>query len=489
MINPDLTEQEFKLFQNFILENSGIFLDRNREDSLRISLLFRISAKGFRNYYEYYSFLKCDALGEEEFKELLSLITINETYFFRGPGHFKFLKEYILSTSIAEKMVYGEGIKIWSAGCSTGEEPYTVAIAILEALGFYNDWNIEILATDVSKKALSKAKKGIYSAYALKLVSEKIKNKYFIQIDKNKFQLKDKVKKMVKFEYFNLIKEPYPLAKMEGWDIIFCRNVTIYFKLESIVRVIHNFYRSLKNSGYFFIGYAETLQHISSEFVPFKWKDIFIYKKRRQDLPQIEKIVNNKEETVVSEKKAEAKSFNEATLPRDLYSKAVELFEEGEFSQALGKVTEVLRIDSQMAEAHFLAGKIHANSHQFVEAIESCQWAIQIVPLFLAAHFLLGVVYDKMGQSHEAISEFRKVIYIDRDFSLAYFNMARIYQLQGKDEEAIKEYINAIKVLIKSSPEKIMEFSEGITARLLIQTCRQNIDKIKTSKKNVNEKK
>ncbi len=478
MITPDLSGKEFKLFQDFILENSGIFLDINREDSLRISLFSRITAKGFRDYYEYYSFLRYDALGEEEFKELLSLITINETYFFRNPSHFKFLKEYILTPLISERALYGKGIKIWSAGCSTGEEPYSMAITILEVFGFYKNLNIEILATDVSLKALDKAKKGIYSLHSLKLIDEKIKNKYFVPVDKNRFKLKDKVKEIVKFEYFNLIKEPYPLIEMGGWDIIFCRNVTIYFKIESIIRVIHNFYNSLKNDGYFFIGYAETLQQISSEFLPFKWNDIFIYKKEMRDLSLEEKDVNEKE-TGITEKKIERKSFNKAILSRGLYSKAMKFFEQKDFSQALRKVREVLEIDPQMAEAHFLAGKIHADSHRFVEAVESCQWAIQLVPLFLAAHFFLGVVYDKMGQPQEAINEFRKVIYIDGDFGLAYFNIARIYQLQGEDEKSLKEYTNAIKIFQKSSSEKALEFSEEITSELLIQTCRQNIERIK----------
>ena len=106
MVKPDLSEEEFNLFQNFILENSGIFLDKSREDSLRISLLSRISVKGFRSYREYYSFLKSDPLGEEEFKELLSFITINETYFFRNPSHFKFLKEYVFPELMKKKTIY-----------------------------------------------------------------------------------------------------------------------------------------------------------------------------------------------------------------------------------------------------------------------------------------------------------------------------------------------------------------------------------------------
>ncbi|MCK4532478.1 tetratricopeptide repeat protein [bacterium] len=487
MITPDLSGREFKLFQNFILENSGIFLDTNREDSLRISLFSRITAKGFRNYSEYYSFLKYDALGEKEFKELLSLITINETYFFRNPSHFKFLKEYVLTPSISEKILYGEGIKIWSAGCSTGEEPYSMAITILEVFGSYKNLNIEVLATDVSMNALDKAKKGIYSPHSLKLVDEKIKDKYFVLVDKIRFKLKDEVKEMVKFEYFNLIKEPYPLTQMGAWDIIFCRNVTIYFKVESIIRVVHNFYNSLKDNGYFFIGYAETMQQISPEFLPFKWKDIFIYKKGVRDLSPAEKTVNKKE-TVIVKKKIERKVLNEAILARDLYGKAMGFFEQGDFSQALIEVGEVLKIEPQMAEAHFLAGKIHANSHRFIEAVEACQWAIQLVPLFLAAHFLLGVVYDKMGQRQEAIDEFRKVIYIDRAFGLAYFNIARIYQLQGESEKSLKEYTNAIKIFQKTSfSEKALEFSEGITGEFLIQTCRQSIEKIRKSINKKNE--
>lgn len=168
---PNLTKEEFELFQKFIEENSGIYLDESKNESLRVSLLTRVMDKGFNNYKEYYRFLVYHPQGETEFFELLNLITINETSFFRNIPQFVALKEYVLPEIIRRKR-NNKTIRIWSAGCSSGEEPYSIAMAILNVLESLQGWNLEILGTDVCKEALDLAEKGVYGKKSVSLVDK-----------------------------------------------------------------------------------------------------------------------------------------------------------------------------------------------------------------------------------------------------------------------------------------------------------------------------
>ena len=144
-MNSELKTEEFKLFQEFICENSGLHFNESMERSLKISLLARLRYKGFENYQQYYTYIKYHPDGDAEFRDLLSSLTINETSFFRNPEQFRVFKNFIIP--ILKEKNTDRNIRIWSAGCSTGEEPYSVAMSILEVIDSPDLWNIEILAT------------------------------------------------------------------------------------------------------------------------------------------------------------------------------------------------------------------------------------------------------------------------------------------------------------------------------------------------------
>ncbi len=201
-----------------------------------------------------------------EMRELLNEITIGETSLFRHPPQLAALQNVILPELIATRSKTGlRKLKIWSAGCSTGEEPYTLAMFLLEmSESLLKGWTFEIIATDLNDRFIETAKAGIYGAYALRYTSEFYKRKYFVSADGDRLAVKPEVKSRITFSRLNLSDENKMF--MKGMDLVFCCNVLIYFDVPSKRRVVPHYYSALQPPGYFFLGSAEPLYQISDEF-------------------------------------------------------------------------------------------------------------------------------------------------------------------------------------------------------------------------------
>ena len=458
----EITQGQIKSFCDLIAAKSGICLERTKFDSLKPDLLARMKKCNCKCFGEYYHLLKS---SKEEFQELISLITVNETSFFRNRLHFSLLRDKVLPELIKRKETEERRINIWSAGCSTGEEPYSVAMVLLDTLDFPSTWQIEILATDIDRKALATAQKGIYKRRSLRFTDKKLIDRFFSHRDGN-YRLSDEVKQIVSLGYFNLVSEPYPLPEKGGWDIVFCRNVIIYLNPESAQRVIHNFYRSLNGGGYLFLGYSESLQGISEEFSLVEMEGGFLYKKRNMVIPPKEKVAPKPEPS------PEAKPIEGAQTH---YEKAIKHIQREELDRAIREIRRALEIDPDHIRANLLLGKIYADQKNHSQAIERCKKILDNDPLFAQAYFLLGIVYREKKKENEAIEEFKKAIYIDKDFALAHLSLADLYQAQKRNREAVREYRNTLKALQGRPKDEIMEFSGGFTNELLIEACKRRV--------------
>lgn len=253
------TEKDFVFLRNLIKEYAGINLSASKRELVYTRLIKRIRILGFSSFSQYCGFLKKDQ--DDEISHFVNAITTNVTEFFREKHHFEFLSntwlpEYIKKYSDQKKL----RIRIWSAGCSTGEEPYSIAITLKNALSdAQKDWDIKILATDLDSSVLERARSGNYPTHRLQNCSEKIKNKWFCKDDKNDpdyFCVHEDIKKMVVFKSLNLINQ-WP---MKGtFDLIFCRNVIIYFDREGRSSLLNRFEEILKYDGYLFLGHSESV--------------------------------------------------------------------------------------------------------------------------------------------------------------------------------------------------------------------------------------
>lgn len=271
-----LTEEEFSRFAQLIHKESGIFLKETKITLLSNRLRKRLQALELEEFAQYYDHL-VGLSGEpkkKELEELLDVVSTNETYFFRNERHWNALMEAVIPELVTKKK--DKKLRVWSAACSTGEEPYTIAICLLESMKHLNGYSMEIIATDIAPSVLDFARAGQYSGRRIEKVPPELLKKYFIEKtdDPGTYIVKDSLKNMVNFYYLNFFQSEFP----KDLDIIFCRNVMIYFDKEHQRTLVSKFYDSIKrDSGYLFIGHSETLHSISEDFVYRKMHDSPVY--------------------------------------------------------------------------------------------------------------------------------------------------------------------------------------------------------------------
>jgi chemotaxis protein methyltransferase CheR len=272
-----MTDAQFKRLRDVVYERSGIHFPDNKKYILESRLGHRLAELEMDDFDQYHAFLTMGPYQVEEFQEMFNRITINETSFFRNEPQLAVFEKQILP-ELLEARKATKRLRIWSAACSSGEEPFTLAIMLHRSLGLrLADWRIEILGTDISEKALKVGQSGKYSAYAVRSTPDLIKTKYF-KPDGPHFQLDEQVRSMVSFEIHNL--RDALAAKRHGtWDVIFCRNVMIYFDDPMRKRVLNMFADQLAPDGTLFIGHSERLRDITDTFEQLPYAEGFCYRK------------------------------------------------------------------------------------------------------------------------------------------------------------------------------------------------------------------
>ncbi len=275
-----VTDDEFKQLRDFIYQQCGIYIAENRKYLVENRLNNRIRELNLKSFGEYYYFLRFDVNKKSELMKLFEAITTNETSFYRNPPQLEVFQNVILKRTIDELRAKGQRrLRIWSAGCSTGEEPYTLAIMLHEVLrSEINAWDIKITANDLSEAVLASARRGVYAEYALRTTPKEIVTRYFTQIG-TQFAINSNLKTLVSFGHINL-SDRMALKRVERSQIVFCRNVIIYFDDEMKKQVIESFYDNLLPGGYLFIGHSESLHNISRAFKPEHHSGAIVYNKQ-----------------------------------------------------------------------------------------------------------------------------------------------------------------------------------------------------------------
>ncbi len=269
-----ITDAEFHAIRDLVYSRFGITLSDQKKNLVVGRLQKILRERGFKTFKQYYETLIADKT-DKGISELANQITTNHTFFFREPDHFDFFKSDILPwMSQRHKAMNSKDLRIWCAAASSGEEPYTLIITLLEHFGQdYQNWDCGLLATDVSEKALAAAVKGIYDVNRLQGVSPAIIGKYFKKIPEG-YAVIDKLKKEVTYRRFNLMNKTLPFKK--PFDCIWCRNVMIYFDTETKIELVNRMYKHTVNGGYLLIGHSETL---GRDQTPWKYVKPAVYRK------------------------------------------------------------------------------------------------------------------------------------------------------------------------------------------------------------------
>jgi len=274
-----MTNEQFLQLRDFIYEKSGIYFADSKKSLLENRLTFRLKAYNFTDYEKYYYLLKYDPQAAKELRALYDTITTNETSFFRSPPQIEAFAEKALPDVMARREKAGEKtLRLWSAGCSTGEEAYTLGIVLKEVLkDSFREWDIKIYASDISEKALRSAKLATYSEYALRGVPAEIRQKYF-KSENSQFVVTDEIRALVELQFLNFM-DSARMQLMKGFDIIFCRNVLIYFDDAARKKIVSHLYDNINPGGYLFIGHSESLHNITRAFKLVHFPGALGYKK------------------------------------------------------------------------------------------------------------------------------------------------------------------------------------------------------------------
>ena len=273
-----MPDEEFRLLRDLVYAHSGIYFDDNAKYLLEKRLARRLSVLQLRSYREYYQFLKFNRSRELELEEIMDLLTTNETYFFRESYQLQAFSSEIIPELCRRKEAAGQTrrIRIWSAGCSTGEEPYTIAMLLLEQ-PCLQGWQLEIIGTDISQRVLQQARRGVYGQSAFRVTDNYYRLKYFEPVDGG-WRIADTVRQLVAISHLNLL-DRTRMAVLGSFDLIFCRNVIIYFDQSAKKQVITSFHSMLQDSGFLLLGHSESLMNISTLFTLRHFKNDMVYQK------------------------------------------------------------------------------------------------------------------------------------------------------------------------------------------------------------------
>jgi chemotaxis protein methyltransferase CheR len=374
--------------------------------------------------------------GEELLQRLVNQLTVGETYFFRIQAHFDALQSVILP-GLFKKRAAEKRLRIWSAGCASGEEPYSVAMLILETLPDPADWEIEFLATDVNTDFLASARRGRYREWSFRKVDEYWRKNYFEQAD-GEWQVAAEVRAMVKFVRANLVDER-DNATAGGpalFDLILCRNVFIYFDDDAIERASTLFGRYLAPGGWFIGGHAEPFIY-DGDFEAVNFPGAFVYRKLTPE-----------------EVAAAKKPPRPAARPRAVRAlpagseleRADRLVAAGEDSRALEQLAGLVAARED-AELYWRMGRVLGNLGRHEEGLDWCRRGTALDKTNPDCYYIAALIQEEMGKNDEAFENLRRSLYVDKNFVLGHFSMASYHRWRRDEERAVRSYRNVLKLL------------------------------------------
>jgi chemotaxis protein methyltransferase CheR len=472
-----LTDELLADLNGFISSVMGLHFTESRLGDLERAIGHASKDFGFERESEFIDWLKATPLKKEHIERLASHLTVGETYFFRDSGSFDALERKILPELI-ESRQDSKRIRVWSAGCSTGEEPYSIAILLSRLIPDISGWNVNILATDINAVSLKKASEGIYTEWSFRETPAWIRDRYFTSVRAGAYRIDPEIRKMVSFGYLNLAEDIYPslLNGTNGVDIIFCRNVMMYLSDAVAKSVVDGLHKSLVDDGWLLVSPAEAVRAITGLFTPVHLEGSIFYRKSvceqegRQIIPEFS-FARPEIEVKPPAEKAPALPAPETPRPTppahieaDQLAEAGELYSRGLYSEAV-KALETLAENEKGAGDPLLLARAYANMGRLEEASKWCERAQAADALDKAAYILLATIRQEQARGEEAVRNLKKALYIDQDFVIAHFMLGKLLLARGGSHEQALRHIRAAQKLLemKNDVDLIPE-SDGMMA-------------------------
>ncbi len=493
-----ISQKLLPALSEFVTDRMGLYFTRERWRDLERGVSSAAKELGFDDVDSCVRWLLTSQLTRDRVEVLAGYLTVGETYFFRDRRAFEFLERRILSELIASRREKERSLRIWSAGCATGEEAYSIAILLRRMLRDIDDWNISILATDINPHFLRKAAKSVYTDWSFRDAPGWVRQQYFRKTKGGTAELLPDTGKMVAFSYHNLVEDAYPslLNSTNAMDVVFCRNVLMYFSPEVQRKVIKRLHSCIKEGGWLVVSPSEVSQQLFREFTAVNGSGATFYRKEKQTArdskPEMRapgsRIGYQAPESVEqcpvilpkpgfrpptpvpSTPNPGPRAPAHVPPPPDMLQEALALYGKGCYAE----VTERLLASPSFPEkndagAMELLARAFANQGKLAEALKWCEKAVAAAKMNPGGRYLLAMILQEQGKPEEAAASLKRALYIDQDFVPAHFALGNLARRQGKPGESARHFENALAVLLRRRPDDIVPESEGITAGRMVE--------------------
>jgi chemotaxis protein methyltransferase CheR len=462
-------------FAELIEERLGLQYCRSSLIELEASLAARMRALQCRSFDAYLKRLESAVTMYDEMRELAAKLTIGETYFFRSPDQLRVFSEIALPRLIRTNPA--RQIRILSAGCSTGEEPYTLAMTLRE-LGKSAPAEVSILGLDINPEAIAKAQRGRYSAWAMRATPPECIHRYFRR-EHSQFVLDQSVQTIVRFEERNIAREDHQFWQPNRFDIIFCRNVTMYLSARVLGEVIARFARVLAPDGFLFLSHAEPLRGISQAFHVEHAQDSYYYVLRdAAESPAVPRSAalpfpfrNDAQRALAPSLVEPAPPRLEAAAPRPSLSLGAALMKTEQYEEALATLEALAPADRLDPDVLLLTAIVQVERGQLDQAAQLCTSLLAIDDLNAAAHYLAALCHEHGGRRAAALDSYRVGVYLDPAFAMPHLRLGLMFKREGDLPGARRELQNASMLFAQEDPARVLLFGGGFSRKTLIDLC------------------
>jgi chemotaxis protein methyltransferase CheR len=495
----ELSSVDHLRFQALIAERSGLHFPDKRRHDLASAVLRGLAESGVASLDEYYRVLTATQSpdGRAAFEQLINFLTVGETHFFRDEAQFNALERAILPERLARAATGPRRLRLWSAGCASGEEPYSLAMVLHDLVLDRGDWDITILACDINRAALLRARDAIYGDWSFREERARAaRGRFFSLVPRAgpggapRYRLSPEVREQVVFAPLNLAEDAYPALynNTVAMDVILCRNVLIYFHEDTVRAVLARLVECLVPGGWLVLGHADPVPGPDLAELRMRTLDGAVAYQRVAvapapapepvALPPV--VLPPPRLSLLAGLPADSLSLAAALPaarpvapePVGLYDEVDALLRHGHAALAIARLEAHLAASPDDAGALARVGEAYANLARWNHAREACSRAAAVDPLLIQAHFVLGLVQEHTGDLGGAQESFRRVIFLDRGHVLAHFALAGLHQRTGRDAAAGRSLRNAMRLLAALPAGAIIPGSGGTTAGRLLVVAR-----------------
>ncbi len=478
---PENSSENLGRFKTLIETRTGLMFNGHREHALLKGLHTAAQRTEVIDQEGYYEHLESQNTTSIVWDDLIGELTIGETYFFRNASHFDALEHDLIPRLLARHQ-RNRRLRIWSAGCSTGEEAYSLAILLHRMLPDIANWNIHILATDINRSALRRARLASYRQWSFREGAPEIQKRYFNQVE-DTYELIQPIRDVVTFAYLNLAENSYPslTTNTNAMDLILCRNVAIYLP-ESVNRVIAGrFYRSLSPEGWLIMGASETNIDVFRQFKSVNIKGATLYQKsattgtvirpvklqhiESQPIPNLPAIVPPSQAIELASPPTPP-AINTET---DCFQNGLSMMKHKRYEEAQNYFLACIKNSPANAVAYYQIARLQANTGYLTNALTWLKQALQRDSLMVEAQYTMAMIYQERGEVDQAISQFKKTLYLNPNFVLAHFGLAGLYQRMGRTQLAERHRSQASRLAMQLPQDDELPASDGMTAGQLLK--------------------